>query len=150
MPTLAAWLGDTEAIPAGPRAALAWRRILDKPTSVAFRTPTGTELAEQTVRIEVDNRATMDSSAAGDAPKMTAIVYGVRDYPLGEATGEGQQPIGLLLALTHTVEAEVGAVIVADTVMAEGYRFIYAGDQYRIDDIILQIGEIQGVATATG
>jgi hypothetical protein len=37
-----------------------------------------------------------------------------------------------------------------DTNMAEGYRFVYAGDQYRIEDVILQIGEVQAIAEATG
>lgn len=100
---------------------MAWKRINDKPTSVTFRTSTGATVAAQTVRLEVDNRASVAESAAGAAPTMHLIVYGIRNHP--------------------TLD---------DTQMAEGYRFVYAGDQYRIADVILTLGEIQGVAVATG
>jgi hypothetical protein len=118
---MAAWLGVGQAISSEERAALAWARIQDKPSSVAFRTPVGTTLGAQTVRLEVDNRAQVIASAAGAAPQMRLVVFGIRDH-----------------------------ATLPDTDMAEGYRFVYGGDQYRIDDIILTIGEIQGVATATG
>lgn len=121
MSDFSAWLGNSVAIDAAPRAVLALNRILDKPTSIAFKTPTGSTLAAQTVRVEVDNRSAVITSAAGGAPAMRLIVFGVRGHPT-----------------------------VADTVMAEGYRFVLSNDEYRIDDIILQLGEIQGVATATG
>lgn len=109
------------AIPSAGRAADAWKRIQDKPTSVAFRTPAGVTLAAQTVRLEWDNRATLLSSVAGVAPRMQLIVFGIR----GHAT-------------------------LADSDIREGYTFNYNNDSYRIGDIILQIGEIQGIATATG
>lgn len=121
MANFSAWLVDTTPIPSAERAALAWSRINDKPTSVAFKTAAGATLAAQTVRVEVDNRSTLDASPAGAGPLMTAIVYGIR----GHST-------------------------LPDTDMKEGYRFILGGDSYRINDIILTIGEIQGVAVATG
>lgn len=126
MSTFSDWLNattalDAQPIPSGERAALAWHRILDKPTSVAFKTAAGATLAAQTVRIEVDNRSSMDASPAGAGPMMTAIVFGIR--------GHGTLP---------------------DTDIKEGYRFILGGDSYRINDIILTIGEVQGVAVAVG
>ena len=103
------------------RAADAWRRINEKPTTITLRTAAGVNRAAQTVRIEVDNRASVGESAAGATPRMNVIVYGIR----GHAT-------------------------LTDTAMAEGDRFVLAGDEYKITDIILQTGEIQGVAVATG
>jgi hypothetical protein len=108
-------------ISAADRASLAWARIQDKPTSVAFRPPTGAALAAQTVRVEVDNRQSMVASASGVAPRMQAVVFGVRGHPT-----------------------------VADTIIAEGYRFVLGNDEYRVDDIILTIGEVQGIASAIG
>lgn len=103
------------------RAADAWQRINEKPTTVTLRTAAGVNRAAQVVRIEVDNRASEGESAAGLTPRMNAIIYGIR----GHAT-------------------------LPDTVMAEGDRFNYAGDQYVLTDIILHNGEIQGVGVATG
>jgi hypothetical protein len=103
------------------RAADAWRRIGEKPQSITLRTAAGTDRAAQTVRLEVDNRASESSSAAGAAPKMHVIVYGIRNH-----------------------------ATLANTAMAEGDRFNYAGDAYRIVDIILQTGEVQGVGEAIG
>lgn len=103
------------------RAADAWKRIQEKPSTITLRTAAGANRAAQTLRLEVDNRASVGESAAGVAPRMNVILYGVR----GHAT-------------------------LTDTAMAEGDRFVYAGDQYTIRDIILQVGEIQGIAEATG
>lgn len=127
MVTFSNWLSgthpslQTRTLRAQKRAAHAWKRINEKPSTVTLRTAAGVNRAAQVVRLEVDNRASVAESVAGVAPTMHLIVYGVRN---------------------HATQA--------DTVMAEGDRFVYAGDQYRIDDIILQMGEIQGVATATG
>jgi hypothetical protein len=120
-PSFASWLLPETAITAPDRAALAWARIQDKPTSIVFKPPSGASLAAQIVRIEVDNRQSMVENASGVAPRMQAVVYGIR----GHAT-------------------------LADTVFAEGYRFILGNDEYHINDIILTIGEIQGIASATG
>lgn len=127
MLTYSNWLSGTVAsaqertLRAQERAADAWRRIQEKPSTITLRTAAGVNRAVQTVRIEVDNRASVAESAAGAAPKMHVILYGIRNH-----------------------------ATLADTVMAEGDRFNYAGDQYRIVDIILQAGEIQGVAEAVG
>ncbi len=115
------WLGVGQAIPSAPRAALAWARIQEKPTSVTFKTAAGVTLAAQTLRVELDSRASVITSAAGAAPQMGVVVFGIR-----------------------------GHSSLSDTVMAEGYRFVYGGDEYRIEDVILTIGEMQGVAVRTG
>jgi hypothetical protein len=118
---ISAWLGDTTAISETERAALAYRRILDKPTSVVFKTAAGVTLAAQTVRVESDSIARPAMSAAGLAPVRRVVVFGIK----GHAT-------------------------LADTNMAEGYRFVLGNDELRIVDIILTLGEIQGLAEATG
>lgn len=121
-----AWLGTAgspivQPIPATDRAALAWSRILDRPTSIVLRTAAGVNRAAQTVRIESDNRSSLANSAAGSAPRMAVIVYGIRNH-----------------------------ATLTDTAMAEGDRFVLNSDSYRIEDVILQIGELQGVAVAVG
>lgn len=120
MVDMAAWLGTGTPIGESERAALAWRRISQKPTQVSFRTPAGVTLAAQTVRLEYDTAATIESSAAGNAPRMPLIVFGVRNY--GSIT----------------------------TDMAEGYRFVHNGDEYQVRDVIETIGERQAIAVARG
>ncbi len=142
------WLGRTPALLGTPsdleaqRAALAWRRIQDKPTSVAFRTPAGVTLAAQTVRLEYDTQAALRESAAGQAPRMPLIIFGVRNYGGGAVTVGA--PIGLLLALTYATSGGT------TTDMEEGYRFVHEDDQYTIVDIIETIGERQALAVAVG
>lgn len=128
MPNFAAWLGrNTSALDALPvatiqyRAAKAWDHINDKPTTVAFRTSTGTTLAAQIMRLEWDNNASLSTSAAGAAPTRKLVIFGVRD---------------------HAVEA--------DTVVAEGYRFVYLDDLYRITDITYKHGAIEAHAESSG
>lgn len=103
------------------RAADAWQRIQDKPTTVTLKTAAGVARAAQTVRLEWDNRSGTAESDAGTTPRMNVIVYGIRDH-----------------------------ATLSDTAMAEGDRFVYLGDAYVIEDVILQQGEIQGVGVATG
>jgi len=125
--SLSSWFGVASALAPTPtateaqRAALAWKRIQDKPASVAFKTAAGTTLAAQTVRLESDSNASQATSAAGLAPVRRVVVFGVRNH-----------------------------ATVADTNMAEGYRFVYGSDQLRIVDIILTLGEVQGIGEATG
>lgn len=128
--SLSDWIGGTQKTAAQRaareqrRAAHANRRINDKwevTTTVAFKNAAGTILAAQEVRIESDNSATPSESAAGVAPRRKVIVYGVRDHES-----------------------------LVDTDIREGYRFVYANDEYRCVDVILQLGEIQGIFEATG
>ena len=121
MPDINAWLADTEAIDEEHRAALAWRRIQDKPSSIAFKKPDGTTLSAQTVRIESDTSVSEAESASGTGPRRKVIVFGVQNH-----------------------------ATVSDTDVAEGYRFILNNDEYRIVGLIRTLGEIQAFAEATG
>lgn len=127
MVDLSAWLSDAGDLAATPtateeqRAAAAWRRINDKPSSVAFRTPAGATLSAQTVRIEPDSAAGMATSEAGAGQVRKAVVFGVRNH-----------------------------ATIADTVLDGGYRFVLDGDEYRCVGILKTLGEIQGYFEATG
>lgn len=127
MPSINAWLadaGDLAAVPTATeaqRAVLAYRRILDKPTSVSFRTPAGATLSAQTVRVESDSTASPAASAAGQGAVRRVVVFGVKGHPT-----------------------------VAATVMEEGYRFVLGNDLYTIVDVIETLGERQGIAEVTG
>lgn len=121
------WLGvggDLSAVPSdteAERAALAYARILDKPTSVAFKKPNGTTLAAQTVRLESDNRSSLAESSAGAAPRRKLIIFGVKNH-----------------------------ATVTDTDIGEGYRFVSGTDEYKVQDVIHTLGELQGIAEAVG
>lgn len=115
------WLVDSEAIAEAPRAVRAYSRIQDKPTSVVFKTPAGTVLTAQTVRLESDDRAAESEGAAGMAPVRKVIVFGVQNHPT-----------------------------ITDTDMKEGYRFVHLQDEYMIVDVISTLGELQATAEATG
>ena|SRR5215204_5166721 len=103
------------------RAQDAAKRIGEKPTSVVFKTAAGATLPAQVLRLEYDNRATLASSTAGAAPRMNLILYGIRGHPS-----------------------------LVDSDIKEGYRFNFGNDSYSIVDVILQLGEVQGIAVATG
>ena len=116
------WLGSGGGGPAGQaatRAALAARRIADKPTSVAFRTPSGSTLSAQSVRVENDSTASPTMSTAGKSAARRVVVFGIRG---------------------HATES--------DTDVAEGYRFILAGDEFRVQAIVLTLGEVQAMCEA--
>lgn len=127
MVDFSAWLGDGGDLAATPtateaqRAALAYRRILDKPSSVAFKTPAGVTLSAQTVRIEPDSSAGMATSEAGTGQVRKAVVFGVCNH-----------------------------ATVTDTNLDDGYRFVLEGDEYRCVGILKTLGEIQGYFEATG
>lgn len=151
MVDMAAWLAAGTPIRESERAALAWRRIQHKPTSVAFRTPAGVTLSAQTVRLEYDTAAALQESAAGRAPRMPLIIFGVRNYG-GNGNGgavTAGMPLGLLLALTYATAGGGGSTGIT-TDMEEGYRFVHEDDEYTIQDIIETIGERQALAVAVG
>jgi len=102
-------------------AAESWRRICERPTSVVFITPNGTKLPAQTVRIESDNRSASFTSVPGTAPARQLIIYGIINH-----------------------------LSLPDTVMKEGYTFVYNKDKYLCKDVIETMGEIQGIWEATG
>ena len=121
---IGAWLSTGGGGPAGQaatRAALAWRRIQDKPSSLAFRTPAGVTLAAQSVRVENDSNASPTTSTAGKSAARRVVVFGVRD---------------------HATEA--------DTDVAVGYRFVLNSEEFRVEDIILTLGEVQALCQAVG
>lgn len=107
------------------RAQDAYRRIMDKPTTVVFRKPRPpgrpVALPPQTLRVEVNNRAGLATSESGSAPVMGVVVFGWRDHPS-----------------------------LPDSDIGEGYTFTLGDDLYRIEDVILQTGEIQGTGVRTG
>lgn len=102
-------------------AAQSWRRISENPSYVVFRTPGGTKLPIQTVRIESDNRASVATGPAGTAPVRQMIIYGI---------------------VNHST--------LPDTIMKEGYTFIYRNDEYTCKDVIVTLGELQGIWEASG
>ncbi len=128
---LSVWLGDAGMLAATPtateeqRAALAWRRINDKPLHLTFRTPAGVTLAAQIVRVEADSQATTSDSAAGLGPVRRCVVFGVRNHALKTST-------------------------VPDTNIGEGYRFIWSGSEYRVISVMTTLGEVQAVAESVG
>lgn len=114
MPDFNAWLADSEAIEAGPRAALAWRRIQDKPTSLSFRKPDGSTVGAQTVRVELSESQQAAQSPAGAQTVRDVVIFGVRDHET-----------------------------VADTDVASGYRFVLNGKEYQVRDVVETLGEVQ-------
>ena len=116
------WLINLEAISEPNRAALAYSRILDKPTVVAFLKPSGATLANQTVRVEPDDKATDTMGPDGmTGPMRYCVIFGVVNHDT-----------------------------ITDTDMQEGYRFILDNDEYRITDVIVTLGSIQGNAESSG
>jgi hypothetical protein len=102
------------------RAVLAYRRILQKPSSIAFKTSSGTTLDPQIVRIESDNRANPVQGVSGVAPKRQVIIFGIRNHPS-----------------------------IPDTDIKEGYTFNLEKDRYTVRDVIYTLGEVQAVTEAT-
>lgn len=121
---IGAWFSSGGGEPAAQeatRAALAYKRILDKKTDVAFRTPAGTILAAQPVRIESDSTSSPTTSAAGKNASRRVVVFGIK-----------------------------GHSSVANTDIQVGYRFVTGGEELRCVDVILTLGELQAIFEATG
>lgn len=119
MPTLDNWFNASGAfaISASARAADAWRRIQDKPTSITL-VRNGSDLAAQTVRLEYDNTSNdTEAGGAGKSSKRSLTVFGVK----GHAT-------------------------VADTNILRSDRFAINGVKYQVIDVIYSIGELQAKA----
>lgn len=115
--TFSAWLGDAAAIPQADRAALAWNRIQDKKTDVAFKNAAGTTLAVQSVRLEYDDSVSQSESAAGAANKRKLVIFGIK-----------------------------GHTTLSDTDIKKGYRFVLNNQEYRVESVIFTIGEVQAIA----
>lgn len=117
MPNISGWLGNTRIsmIDEGTRAAAAWNRIQDRPTSITlYRNESA--LGAQTVRLEYSEATTSAErpGVAGQPSERQLIVFGVQDHPT-----------------------------VADTNIQRGDMFRYGTDTYAIVDVILLPGEIQ-------
>lgn len=114
------------------RAERIWAKIQRKPVSLVFTKPkvtlktgpgTETVLAAQTVRISYNNPVALVEGEAGTAPKMGAIVYGVKGHPSED---------------------------VPDTDIDEGYTFAHEGNTFRVSDVIPVPGGLQAVCIAIG
>jgi hypothetical protein len=112
MPDLNAILSAGTAISSADRAALAWRRISEKPSSIVIKRGT-TTLSAQTVRLESSGSSNRVGSA-GTVAVREVVIFGVR----GHAT-------------------------VTDTNIRRSDRFIYGGEEYQVNDLVLTTGEVQ-------
>ena len=126
MPDIDRWLANdksrTQAAPG--RAARAWNRVLDRPSTITVRRGlaggTYVTLDAQTVRIDFDNYGTVMATDAGDVVVQTGVVYGVKDHP---------------------------SASVDDTDLKPHDRFIYGGAEYIVTHIITPPGELQARIT---
>lgn len=116
MPNIANYVGGDD------RAADAWKRIQEKPTSIVIKRSNAT-LTAQTIRLEVSNTV---SERQGQSEAVTsvqqAVVFGVRG---------------------HSDPA------ILDTNIQRGDRFDANGQKYRVLSVIFQRGEVQAVCEMT-
>jgi hypothetical protein len=113
MPDLAKWYGTGPKIGTSHRAALAWQRIQDNPTSLVL-IRAGAALPAQTLRIETQTGASNIEGDTGKPAVGSAIVYGIADHPT-----------------------------VAASDMQRGDRFRYADRWYTVVLVIARYGEVQ-------
>lgn len=119
----------TTAISDASRAESVWRHIQRKASSVVFTKPKVVGVADpevlpaQMVRVVRDNRPSMVRGEAGNAPRVQAVVFGVRDHP---------------------------DAAIADTDMARGYTFRLDGSEYVCDYVNLVPGGKQGIFLLQG
>ena len=115
------WAGSgAQALEASSRAAHAWRRIQEKPTSVALVRGNQT-LDAQTLRLEFTN-TTVGSELRGTGGMtghQTVIAFGLRG---------------------HAIEP--------DTDIRRGDLFAIDGTQFRVISIVTTIGEVQAMCEA--
>jgi hypothetical protein len=112
MPDLNTILSAGTAGIAANRAALAWRRISEKPYSIVIKRGT-TTLSAQTVRLESSSSSNR-AGTAGTVAVREVVVFGVK----GHAT-------------------------VTDTNIRRADRFVYGGEEYQVNDLVLTLGEVQ-------
>lgn len=120
MPSLDGWLtgsadSDIVVLPAAQRAALAWRRINDRPSSVVL-IRAGTPLAAQTMRIEFDNSSSMVNGTLVRTGVQRLTLFGVKNHPT-----------------------------IADTNIQRGDRFNLGLAQYEVKSVLTPPGETQGL-----
>lgn len=107
------------------RAVDAWQRISEKPTSIALKRDDGTAVAAQTVRVE------WSSTSGGGS---------------GEKTGPG----GASSVRYGTLFGVLNHPFEDDTDIRRGDRFALNGYQYKIVDVLVTLGELQGRFEAMG
>lgn len=120
MPDLNALLSASSPINEGHRAALAWRRISEKPTSITIRRGTDT-LDAQTARIEFSESSNQRMGAAGEGSVRDVVVFGVRNHPDSS---------------------------IDDTDIKPKDRFVYLNVEYQVKDLVTTLGEVQAHAEA--
>jgi hypothetical protein len=106
-----------------PRTAAmdAWRAIQGDPFVVTFITSRGVTIPAQTIQISYEKVSRDANSDAGAGDIRPLALFGVRGHPT--------QP---------------------DTVLKDGYRFVYADREYTVQDVVLLPGEIQARGLAVG
>jgi hypothetical protein len=115
MPDLNAILSAGSPINEAHRAALAWRRISEKPTSITIRRAGATQTA-QTVRVEFSEASNQRMGASGDGAVRDVIIFGVRNHPDED---------------------------IADTDIEKGDRFVHLDVEYTVRDLVTTLGEVQ-------
>jgi hypothetical protein len=113
-------IGGGSAIAAGPRAAAAWARIQDKPTSITIKRQ-NTTLSAQTVRVEFSSTVREVQGSTGMSSRRDAIIFGIRDHDKLD-----------------------------DTDIQRGDQFALSSGLYRVVDVILTLGEVQARAEVYG
>lgn len=119
MSRIGKWLPQNRLSPvdATVRAAAAWKRIQDKPTSITLKRGSS-NLSAQTVRIEYSSfQRTVQG--AGEVSELELILFGVVGHP---------------------------DAAVVDTDVKVDDRFRYEGNNYEISDVIHVPGEVQATA----
>jgi hypothetical protein len=117
MPTLQNLFDPTDEL-VKQRAADAWRRIQDYPTTIKVKR-TATVLADQVVRIEANNTTGEISGMGGQSSNLSVTVFGVR----GHAT-------------------------VTTTDLKRDDVFVVHGVRYRVVHVVYPVGELQAFCEA--
>lgn len=122
MADASAWIGAGTGTVSRDRAADAWERILEKPTTITIKRGNAT-LPAQTVRFEYSNQqgAQEAKGGAGMSSNQQAVVFGIR--------GHDSEP---------------------DTDIKRDDRFTVDGLQIRVISVIYQTGEVQARCEVQG
>ena len=115
MPNLNAILSSGTPIDEAHRAALAWRRISEKPTSITIKRGAVT-LDAQTMRVELSETSTTQRGNAGSGTMRDVVLFGVRNHP---------------------------DALIEDTDVQAKDRFVLNNVEYQIMDVVLTLGEVQ-------
>lgn len=121
--SLDGWLASDNigVLSAASRAALAWRRINDRPTSVVL-IRNGAALTAQTMRVESDNTATWQEGQLVATSVQKVTLFGIRDHDT-----------------------------LADTNIARGDRFSltdHPGAMFEVLSLLTPPGEVQAICEA--